>query len=772
MEQVFKIDISDICKLLKIQYSLRILVDRSEDVRKEALFRLKDILNNNIIFKESPDCPTVVNLEVLVRHLIQWFQLRPLTQEHEVLNLLTLIISQKELLNAVTHHIGISSLREEFLKIGNLKLNENCMIKVQKIIELLNDYETGIVPEMMQEQDSSQENNSDSYTNCLTARNRKSISNPVKDEELFWIRLEGKNKDIFNAINNMLLHYRQSDTGRKNFDLFLKNTDEFPIEFYFQSPNVLSTVINMNISDDENTSINIIKFIRFIVNSIQSRLIESFEYADDQELNFPSVKNHFNQIMTMLTIYFETLQKNFSLDVFKKNLDYLNEVYLLLFDVSFFIRKTKNACETDFNQLINAIGNFAKLLRTYKTPLNRDLGVIRVHYMLSIYSINFLVSSVDTTKISEKYPNNAWEFESNFAMLDGGLKMSQCQIYSMVINNRVSIVKKDNELSLFLNSRLMWRPVVQLFQNWYKMSGEEILKIGVDALKTICIHRSLELVKLLTTSIKNCSKQYADNLMLKQLAQDIFLQLLCTEILEIRQHAYSFAKKSIQEKINDKPKDDPSCDDSLCHIFGIPIKTEIFTEIICFGLTDVDEEIRKCSKSIFVVLLRSKIIFSERHWLRIYDIMKPVLPLPTAVLKDHNHMDMLVNGYYQSSSSHHQHQLNQALARFFFSKDPESRSAAKKNLLKNLRFEEDSIEVIPDDFCILPKHMVKLLALPNNVGYDEENYKEIYRIFKNPNTINKENVTSLLIQLSGLMNSRELCHKSHDDNIWIYFTAN
>ncbi|CRK92762.1 CLUMA_CG006462, isoform A [Clunio marinus] len=152
--------------------------------------------------------------------------------------------------------------------------------------------------------------------------------------------------------------------------------------------------------------------------------------------------------------------------------------------------------------------------------------------------------------------------------------------------------------------------------------------------------------------------------------------------------------------------------------------------------------------------------------------MKPVLPLTTAMLKVHNYMDMLVNGYYQSSSPHDKRELNQALARFLFSKDPESRSAAKMNLLQNLRFEEDLIQVIPDDFCILPKHMVKLLALPNNVGYDEENYKEIYGIFKNPKTINKENVTSLLIQLSGLMNSRELCHKSHDDNIWIYFTAN
>ncbi|CRK99506.1 CLUMA_CG012825, isoform A [Clunio marinus] len=603
MEQVFKIDSSDICNLL----------DRSEDVRKEALFRLKDILNNNIIFKESSDCPTVVNLEILVRHLIQWFQFRPLTQEHEVLNLLTLIISQKELLNAVTHHIGISRLRKEFLKIGNLKLNENSRIKVQKIIELLNGYDTVIVPDMMQEQDSSQEKKSDSYTNCLIARNRKSNSTPplnftttsnlpskyVEDEEGFWIRLEGKNKDIFNAINNMLLHYRQSDSGRNIVDLFLKNTDEFPIEFYFQSPNVLTTIINlMNMSDDENTSINIVKFIRFIVNSIKSRWIESLKYADDQELNFLSVKNHFNQIMTMLTTYFETLQKNFNLDVFEKNLDILNEIYLLLFDVSFFISKTQNSCEIYFIQLINAIGNFAKLLRTYKTPLNR-----------------------------------------------------------------------------------------------------------VDALKTIRIHLSLELVKLLTTSIKNCSKFYADNLMLKQIAQDVFLQLLSIEILEIRQHTYSFAKKSIQEKISDKPKDDPACEDSLCHIFGIPITTEIVAEIICFGLTDVDEEIRKCAKFIFVVLLRSKIIFSERYWLRIYDIMKPVLPLTTAVLKVHNYMDMLVNGYYQSSSPHDKRELNQALARFLFSKDPESRSAAKMNLLQNLRFEEDLIQVIPDDFCILPKHM-------------------------------------------------------------------
>lgn len=73
-----------------------ILADHKADVRERALRELSATIRNNINSKDiegSQSDLNVVSLPQLVRHLIRWFQFRPITHESEVIGLLFLVLS-------------------------------------------------------------------------------------------------------------------------------------------------------------------------------------------------------------------------------------------------------------------------------------------------------------------------------------------------------------------------------------------------------------------------------------------------------------------------------------------------------------------------------------------------------------------------------------------------------------------------------------------------------------------------------------------------------
>lgn len=96
------------------------------DIRIRTLRELTSILKNNILFANKDprggnEEISVVSLETLVRHLIQWFQFRPVLYEDEVLDLLILILSVS------CHSFYIQcNVQFKFCKILATRLSEEC----------------------------------------------------------------------------------------------------------------------------------------------------------------------------------------------------------------------------------------------------------------------------------------------------------------------------------------------------------------------------------------------------------------------------------------------------------------------------------------------------------------------------------------------------------------------------------------------------------------------------------------------------------------------
>lgn len=612
-----------------------------------------------------------------------------------------------------------------------------------------------------------------------TLRQRSQLSSPAPinppdcetapaEAKEFWEALDGLNLDTFNGIDAELMLFKEIDHLRNVLSFLEASIDDYPLEFFFQPPNIVDSLMDIMLKVPKDYSMRIIRIIRFVINGLGDRWSESLKHVLNQELKVVSIKKHINNVLRLLTNFFEQFHDSFNPKYFKLNQRVLNEIYLLLMDISNFISKTNNACEIFINELMNMIAKVTKTLRLSYTTAREDSGMIRIHYMLCLYVINALGSSIDTRNIKNYCENNAWEFESDVALLDGPLKISSCKIYSLIMRNRKNVISEDEELMILLEASSSWKPVVKVFKEWHSLSHEEIIFTGLQALSTIRIHKSLELVDLLMTTVKVSAKKYKQNRGLKEAAEEIYLRLLSIEVPEIRRRVYKTLCIRTREKMSNDGGD-PS--ESLCTAIGIPLTTEIMTEILCFGFMHPDQEMHTEVRQILYCILRAKVSYAS-HWMEVFEIIKPILPLTPALFWLDKRLGSFAFEVFQPHSVFDDFELNLAYARFLYCSSYETRKEAKRKLLTNLKLDDSLVEIVPDNFCIVPESKVMELQMPDvNLGYDQEACEATFQVLQCINRSEPDLLHSVLLQLCLHMNSRELCQKSHDDNIWVFFMA-
>lgn len=617
-----------------------------------------------------------------------------------------------------------------------------------------------------------------SLVSSLVERSRKSVPSPTPStvskfekpeatQEIFWESLEGLNLDVFNGINaELLLRQNNADELSPPLDnvlSFISNAiEDYPAEFFLQPPKILDSLISAVDKVPIDSQVKVLKNIRSILNALKAQLESPSIVNDDQGVI--SVKKHVNNLLRMVSKYFQRFHDSFTLSSVAQNQATLNEIYLLLSDLASFITATQKVCEIFLNELMNSMAKVAKILRLCNSK--ETIGIVRLHYIIVIYTMNSLAASIDSI-YSELCETNVWELEIDIALLDFPLKISHPKIYSMIKENRKDVIKEDKDLTVLLNAQKCWKPVVDLFQNWHRLTSEEIIWKGVDAISTMRIHKNIELVDLLLTAIEKSAQKFAENRELKEVAEEIFLRLISVEVPEIRQRAYAIARSKVQQRM----QGDNRSHGSLCSTFGIPLTTEIVTEVLCFGFTDANEAIHDYSKIILFALLRSKLIF-KTHWLEILDIIKPILPLMTCIVSIHEKIGEFTFDVYHQHSGFEDHELNQAYARFLFCSHQRIRELAKVKLLERLEFSDDLVQVVPDNFCIIADQNVTNLQVPEEkVGFDTETYEELVKVLKSLDQCDSDIVQSVLLQLSVMMNSKALCLKSHDENVWVFFMA-
>ena len=202
------------------------------------------------------------------------------------------------------------------------------------------------------------------------------ISNPwvnqVEPEaNTFWEVLNGLNLDVFNGIEAELLMFNESYHLRNVINYLKNSVDDFPPEFFLQQPNIVDRLMNIMHKVPEKYSIEIIKIVRLVINKLRDRCLESIKQKQDCDNSVVSIKKQVNNILQFLTNFFEGFHVNFSVNLFVKSQNLLNEIYFLLLSAADFIMKTNKACEIFINNLIYAIKKIQKISFWIPTDIGR-----------------------------------------------------------------------------------------------------------------------------------------------------------------------------------------------------------------------------------------------------------------------------------------------------------------------------------------------------------------------------------------------------------------
>ncbi|XP_070500682.1 protein rotatin homolog [Chironomus tepperi] len=705
-----------------------------------------------------------------------------------------MIFSRDDFLNFITKTMSLARLKKEMNKISRLLMPEESSAKLKKIGELLNKFETGLLVDIANETGSFIDPafpipipSSEPSENSFIDRMQKLMISPTKQtsskcdkeekEDIdnkqyeFWVNLDGQNLDTFNYIDSQLLLYQDKIALHKILKSLYIIISDYPPEFFLQPPNVLETFIDILPKTCNEHALEILKFIQFIINGLKERFIE----ARKQKLQFMPIKKHMNKVIQMFTNFFETFNDN-CLDIHMElQQQRQNAIYTILFDMVDLVENTEDVCDIYLNELLNMMAKVVRGFRLAYIKSGPNSDIYRFNYIVLIYLINAFVSRINVENITKYSENNLWEFESDLALLDYTLSHSHPQIYNLIKNNRIQVLKDDKDMNLLLNINATWRPVVDLFQKWETFTDENIIVAGLKCLDTIRIHKSEELIDILFSAIEKCADKFNTNEELKTAAEEIILRLLSNEVPAIRLKAYAMARSCVQKKLTED-QDEKLKNMDLCAIIGIPLTTEIVTEILCFGYCDENETIYRHAKLIIFALLRSKVVFPN-HWVRILETIRPVLPLAPCLYKTDQKLGFFSFDVFHEHSGFDDYELNQAFVRFMFCTHQKAREMAKIKLLENLKvpeFTQDFIEIVPDNFCILQDSQVSDLQMPDkNVKFSAESYETVKKIIGEKKMIEEEELLqSVLLQLSVQMNSSYICKLSHNDNLWVYFVGN
>lgn len=611
-----------------------------------------------------------------------------------------------------------------------------------------------------------------------------SISKCDKEEEHLtenrgWEKLKDRDLEYFKYMYSEITQHSDYYRFNETLKCFRATISDYPPEFFLQNPNIFELLVDVWDMEKLGSrhAIEILRQLRFIINRLKDRWLELKENIK-KDNGIVSIKKNVNHLLQMFTNYFEKFVDSFDGPFFNEQLDVLGEVYRTLFDISIFISHTKCACELYLNELLNMMAKVVKYLRIlynsgkWKDPYNSQ--ALRLHYIANIYIISSLVSSINTANITAFCENNIWEYECDIALLDLPLRLGFPKIYKLIKRSRKDIIKDDTDLMLLLNAYNFWMPVVEIFQKWDTMSDEDIIFKGLESVDTIRIHKSAQLVELLFQKIIKCSEKFDSNEKLKQVTEELYLRLISNEMPEIRQQIYLLSKNNVQKLLTETNDEESTAGRSLCSIIGIPITTEIITEMLCFGYNDSNQLLQANVKMILFALLRAKIVY-RNNWRSILEVIKPILPLFPCLFTTDQQLGMFAFDIYHQHSGFDDTELSQAYARFMFSDSQKARQMAKFKLLESLKqpdITQELLEIIPDDFCIIPKSQVSDIMMPSfSIGYDEEAYENTCQLLRIIDRSDDDLVKSTFLQLSVIMNSANACKRAHDDNIWVFFMA-
>uniref|UniRef100_A0A182WF54 Rotatin N-terminal domain-containing protein n=1 Tax=Anopheles minimus TaxID=112268 RepID=A0A182WF54_9DIPT len=781
-----------------------------------------------------------VNASVLFRNLIRWFGHVPLLLELTVLEMMSLLLESQYGQEIVTFFTPTRVIKE-LQKIRYLTgSNAECHDLVETIIKQVECIKTGSTTSSM-----ASSIDLDSVTNGVgnlkldtieltndhgetaTSGKRKGTVLPLfasrwkGDDSLYtdcWEVQDPSVARMLERFNESLLDEKNDENFQRTLNYIIPYTKNYPPEFFLQPPYIGLTLLHLI----ETGRVSIRKgyvMLLYIVESFRKRIRQrmlTVTYIPVQEKRARTqlslgafVYEMFRQCidqMKELSCDVDELASNMMLIV-------LNQTTTFLMTEHFSDQQKIPAHR--FGELCGSLGYLAKHYRQeFELDTNRLFTRTRYRITMQIlldfvrlwqkepeaeyesdeagaggrsgtlhYKFADIKLSSSAHRTALEHSDRIWRDECLIALYDYPLKYSCPEMYEYLC----TLVDRQKAplLNLVLNMNDLLSPAVQLLRDTYinaELSDEHMLVMGSLAIKTLCLHRSMELVRILLQKIGNCSSFVTEDEPLWDIMESITVRLLANEDQDIRSEVYEICAKMMKDFVGQL--DESAILTRSCLLsstapklraMGIPLTLEILTEITCFGYKDKNSKIHQSAETMLLLLCNSKAYLQEK-WMDVQEVLLPIAPLllaATVELKE-SKLGRVVLAMFHPDFGLPWLETLQGNLRLMFHVHGSIREEALTRVLFLLSSVERSEEfapriehigdTIPNSICMLP--------VPYGVGRQQiANVYDVGAVKPLLDALEQENGDpalrrSALTQLNVMADDPVLCEEIHNTSGW------
>uniref|UniRef100_A0A182MXW6 Rotatin N-terminal domain-containing protein n=1 Tax=Anopheles dirus TaxID=7168 RepID=A0A182MXW6_9DIPT len=380
--------------------------------------------------------------------------------------------------------------------------------------------------------------------------------------------------------------------------------------------------------------------------------------------------------------------------------------------------------------------------------------------------------------------DGTWRDECQLALLDYPLKLACPEMYEHLCTH----VGKENEhlLAALVELRKKMFHAVQLLRDGTtgnaKLTDETLLAKGLEAIGTLCFHRSSGMVRSLLKAVDSCAGTVTEDGPLWDIIESITVRLLAHADEKIRCEVYDMCAKMMKDFIGQL--DDGailtrrslfSSSSPKLRAMGMPLSVQILTEITCFGYTSTNVKIKQCAETMLLFLLNSKAFLREK-WIDVQELLLPIAPLvqTVAVGREESQLRRVVIGMFHPDFGLPFLDLLQGNLRFLYHEE----SAIREEALTRVLFLVSSVEQ-SDKFTPRIEHIsdtvpngVCLLSFPFDIAchktanvYDVSSVKPLVDVLEQEGG-DPAMRRSALTQLNVLAEDPVLCEVIHSSAGW------
>ncbi|XP_055385782.1 protein rotatin homolog [Condylostylus longicornis] len=738
-------------------------------------------IEGKILRAFQQDATIDMNSGKLMSKLINWFNKKPLLEVETVLNLI-LTILKSEFIHETVKFLKKSTLEKEVNKIYEI-VKSSAFYKeiVQNIKELLENYE---------EFEKYTENDTSSLSLPVTGCSSDNISiqelgsenNDILSEyEQAWSTPSRPDLNQMNMIFNSLSTISTYEEVKNGLEYFKTAVNDYPVEYFLQPPYIVKNMIKLYFQEKKFAKLLILNF-NYLSEAIKCRIRKRVL----SECYDPTWKEN-----TSTSCKIQISLPQFCVEILKLSVEHLkafddaidqNEIFdvyqliMIIFEIMELVEYKKNASLASIKSILIDLGILARFYRQEKM-----YRTYRIQYIYIISIIAKLVKQVNHQNENiYKKSIDIWHIELENAILDFPLRQFYPLIYNQVEEAVENHIMLKPQLNAILNCHMNFTEAIDILKRPEEKTDVEFIQIALKALDTLSIHVSLGFVRKIIKSISSSIYLFDGKPDLKSISEEIVLRLLAHENVNVQRVTYqeisNNMKKSFGCLMNGNVNirnfsSNLSCPKSL----GIPLTSEIISEIICFGYFHQETRISKNAEIILSLILKGKDILGS-SWNNILQILIPNFPLLQTLANCDENFGKLILELFNPDNGLDTHELLKGNLRFLFSTNYKIRSEAVSRLVYILAKDpmqydflpniSEISDIIPDNICYIqvPRDPEKIFY---GGLYDFTTIPALLELLKSSDV--EPNVRkTCLMQLNVLCQDIDMNKIIFKDNGWYY----